>query len=167
MPRLISGLMAGLIAIAATVAMAQGTSINLGSLEHDTSLPVEVSSNSLSIANENGRAVFDGDVVVIQGPMRLGAGRIEIDYGQAVDGGTTDIREMHATGGVTYTNGTDAAESREAIYSPEEGALVMTGDVILTQGPGVISGDRLVVDLAAGTGVMEGRVRTVFQTDNN
>ncbi len=166
MSRFRSGLIAGLFAVSAAVASAQGTRIDLGSLEHDTSLPVEVSSNSLSIANENGRAVFDGDVVVVQGPMRLGAGRIEIEYGQS-DGGNTDIREMLATGGVTFTNGTDAAESREAVYSPEDGALVMTGDVVLTQGLGVISGDRLVVDLGAGTGVMEGRVRTVFQAEDN
>ena len=166
MPRFLSGLIAALIVFGTGTGHAQGTRIDLGSLEHDTSLPVEVSSNSLSIANENGRAVFDGDVVVVQGPMRLGADRIEVAYAQA-DGGSTDIREMLATGGVTFTNGTDAAEAREAIYSPEDGALIMTGDVVLTQGLGVISGDRLVVDLGAGTGVMEGRVRTVFQTDDN
>jgi lipopolysaccharide export system protein LptA len=38
----------------------------------------------------------------------------------------------------------------------------MTGSVLLTQGRNAIAGERLVLDLKAGTGVMEGRVKTVF-----
>ena len=148
------------------IALAQGTSVSLGSLEHDTSLPVEVTSDNLSVENDAGVAVFDGNVVVIQGGMRLAAETIRVNYAQAGDAGRTEISEMLATGGVTFANGSDAAESQEATYSPEAGTLVMTGDVVLTQGPSVMSGERLVVDLDAGTGVMEGRVRTIFQSNN-
>lgn len=146
-------------------ASAQETAVSLGELKHDTSLPVEVTSDSLSVANEDGQAVFDGNVVVIQGPMRLAANKITVEYLQD-DSGRNEIQKMVATGGVTFVNGTDAAESSDAVYSPEAGTLVMTGSVLLTQGPSVISGDKLVVDLAAGTGVMEGRVRSTFQTGN-
>ena len=114
------------------------------------------------MSNEEGRAVFDGNVIVVQGPMRLAAARIEVEY--ATEDGANDIQQMTATGGVTYANGTDAAESQTAVYSPDAGTLVMTGNVLLTQGPSVIAGERLVVDLASGTGQMEGRVRTLFQT---
>lgn len=153
------------LGLAGQAALAQGTSVNLGSLRHDTSLPVEVTSDNLSVQNEQGVAVFDGNVVVVQGEMRLAAGNIEVRYAEQ-EGGNTEISDMIATGGVTFGNGADAAESKEAVYSPEAGTLVMTGDVILTQGPSVISGQKLTVDLGAGTGVMEGRVRTVFQTGN-
>lgn len=147
-------------------AVAQGTSISLGSLEHDTSLPVEVTSDTLNVANDQGRAIFDGNVIVIQGPMRLAAEKIEVEYATDDEGGN-DITQMTATGGVTFVNGDDAAESREAVYDPDAGTLVMIGDVLLTQGPSVISGERLVVNLASGTGIMEGRVRTLFQTGDN
>ena len=63
--------------------------------------------------------------------------------------------------------GDGAEEAAEAIYTVETGDLVLSGDVLLTQGPSAISGERLVVDLDAGTGRMEGRVRTVFQTGEN
>lgn len=161
-----ASLTAALLA-AASVALAQGTAISLGGLKHDTSLPVEVTSDNLSVANEAGQAVFDGDVVVVQGPMRLAASKIEVSYAQQTEGGRTEIQKMVATGGVTFVNGADAAESREAVYEPEAGTLVMTGQVLLTQGATAISGERLTVDLAAGTGLMEGRVRTTFQTDGN
>ena len=150
------------LALSPVLALAQGTALSVGELTHDTSLPVEVTSDSLSVANENGQAVFEGNVLVIQGPMRLAAARITVDYAQNTEG-RNEIDQMVASGGVTFVNGADAAESTDAVYSPEAGTLVMSGSVLLTQGPTVLSGDKLVVDLATGTGVMEGRVRSTFQ----
>lgn len=161
----VRALLSVVFAALAAAALAQGTAVSLGGLKHDTSLPVEVTSDNLSVANEAGEAVFDGNVIVVQGPMRLAASQVEVSYEEGADGGRTEIRKMVATGGVTFVNGADAAESRDAVYSPEVGTLVMTGDVLLTQGATAISGQRLTIDLSAGTGVMEGRVRTTFQSD--
>ena len=55
------------------------------------------------------------------------------------------------------------AEAAEAIYTIDSGSLVLSGNVLLTQGKTAISGQKLVIDLKAGSGVMEGRVQTVFQ----
>ena len=96
--------------------------------------------------------------------MRLTAPRIEVYYVEAAETGSTEIQRMFATGGVTYVNGEDAAESLEAVYEPEAGTLVMTDSVLLTQGTTAIAGSRLTVELDTGTGVMEGRVRTTFTT---
>lgn len=159
--------LAFVLAIAPMAAGAQGTAISLGQLKHDTSLPVEVTADRFSVANESGEAVFEGNVVVIQGPMRLAATKITVDYTNSAETGSNEIRQMTATGGVTFVNGADAAESASAVYSPEAGTLLMTGEVLLTQGPTVMSGEKLTVDLAAGTGIMEGRVRTTFQTGDN
>ena len=76
------------------------------------------------------------------------------------------ISRMHATGGVTMVNGPETAESDEAVYTLSDGIVIMTGDVLLTQGSSAISGTRLRVDLNAGTGLMEGRVTTVFVPAN-
>jgi lipopolysaccharide export system protein LptA len=63
-------------------------------------------------------------------------------------------------------NATDAAESKEAVYTIGSGNLVMTGDVLLTQGKSAIAGQKLVIDLKAGTGTMQGRVSTTFVPGN-
>ena len=91
--------------------------------------------------------------------MRLSAGRVLVEY--TADG--TGISKLFAREGVTLINQTDAAESRDAVYTIDTGDVVMTGDVLLTQGGNALSGQKLVIDLKAGTGVMEGRVQTVFQ----
>ncbi len=72
---------------------------------------------------------------------------------------------MVADGSVTLSNGAEAAESESAIYEVAGGIVTMTGDVLLTQGNSALSSETLRIDLNNGTGVLEGRVRTIFQPD--
>jgi lipopolysaccharide export system protein LptA len=146
------------LALSTQGALAQGAQVAFGGLKQDTSLPVEISADSLSVNQTDGTAVFSGNVIVGQGEMRLSAGEIRVAYG---DDGKT-IETLFATGGVTIANATDAAEAREAVYEVATGAVVMTGDVLLTQGQNAITGQKLRLDLKSGTGVMEGRVTTTF-----
>lgn len=139
-------------------ALAQGAKVAFGGLKQDTSLPVEITADSLEVNQTDGEATFSGNVLVGQGDMRLSAARIRVEY----DDGGKGIKTLHATGGVTIVNATDAAEAQEAVYTIASGNVVMTGNVLLTQGPNAISGERLVLNLRDGTGVMEGRVKTVF-----
>jgi lipopolysaccharide export system protein LptA len=139
-------------------ALAQGAKVAFGGLKQDTTLPVEITADALEVNQTDGQATFTGNVLVGQGEMRLSAAKIEVEYEQGGKG----IRTLHATGGVTIANATDAAEAAEALYTIASGNVVMTGNVLLTQGQNAISGERLVLDLQAGTGVMEGRVKTVF-----
>ena len=47
------------------------------------------------------------------------------------------------------------------------GNVLMEGNVILTQGQNALSGQKLRIDLNAGTAQIEGRVQTIFQTGGN
>ncbi|MEL7460459.1 MAG: LptA/OstA family protein [Pseudomonadota bacterium] len=148
--------------------LAQSANVALGGVAFDNSAPIEVSADNLSVDQNDGAAVFEGNVIVAQGELRLAAEFIRVEYATDADGNRTpSIGQVKASGGVTFVNGGDAAEASDAVYTVESGALILTGDVLLTQGPNAITGDRLVVDLDAGTGRMEGRVRTVFQTGQN
>ncbi|RAP40059.1 lipopolysaccharide transport periplasmic protein LptA [Rhodovulum viride] len=142
-------------------AWAQGAQIAFGSLDHDASLPVEVTAESLSVDQGDGTAVFSGDVVVGQGTLRLSAARVLVVYGS---GGASSgkISRLEASGSVVLVLGEDAAQAQGAVYSIDTATIVMTGDVLLTQGDNAVEGQRLTVDLNRGTGAMEGRVRTVL-----
>lgn len=153
-----------LAATPATV-LAQGTQITFGGLKHDASQAVEVSSDSLSINQADGSAIFTGNVVIGQGTMRLSASRVVVEY--AVGGAAKRISKMHATGGVVLVNGAEAAEANQAVYSIDDGNIVMTGNVILTQGQSALSSNRMVVNLSTGQATLEGRVKTILQTGGN
>ena len=143
--------------------LAQEANIAFGGLAQDTTLPVEVKADTLSVDNAKGTAVFSGNVLVGQGEMRLAAAAVTVEYG--ADG--KSIARLHATGGVTIANLADAAEAREALYTIESGVIVLSGDVLLTQGASAMSGQKLTINLKNGTGVMEGRVSTTFVPGGN
>lgn len=142
----------------AQAALAQGTSIGLTGGAHDASLPVEATADTLSVDQETSTAMFEGNATVTQGSLHLEADRIRIDY-LPEDGGVSQIEAM---GGVTFTNGSEIAEAEGAVYTVGTSEITMTGGVLLLQGQNTISGDRLVLNLDAGTGTMQGNVKTVF-----
>ncbi len=161
--KLYSLVLAASFAALATVAPAQEAKIAFGDLSQDTTLPVEVASETFTVNNADGTAVFSGNVLVTQGEMKLGAGEVRVKY-------TADqksIDQLIASGGVTITNLGDAAEAKEAVYTIDSGVIVLTGDVLLTQGPSAMAGQKLTINLKDGTGVMEGRVTTTFVPGGN
>jgi lipopolysaccharide export system protein LptA len=150
------------LALVATGAEAQ-QKIAFGDLNQDTSLPVQVQADQLAVNNADGTAVFSGNVVVTQGKMKLAAGEVKVSYGTD----KKSIESLVASGGVTVTNLGDAAEAKEALYRIDSGEIVLSGDVLLTQGPSAMAGQKLTINLKDGTGVMEGRVTTTFQPGGN
>jgi lipopolysaccharide export system protein LptA len=90
----------------------------------------------------------------------MAADRIEVFY--ADQGGTGAVERMLATGNVTLSNSTEAAEAERATYEVASGIIEMEGSVLLTQGRNALSSERLRIDLTSGTGRLEGRVQTIF-----
>lgn len=150
-----------LVMLSASFALAQGANIALGTGGFSAKLPVEVTADEFTVDQSSGKAVFNGNVLVVQGEVRLSAGQVTIEYSQE-EGAANGISRLLASGGVTFVTASDAAEAQDAVYSVADGVVTMSGDVILTQGQNAISGDRLIVNLTDGNGRMEGRVRTVF-----
>lgn len=148
--------------LAALPAQAQ-TNVNLGGINADPTAPVEITADNLSVEQSNGTAIFQGNVVLGQGDLRLSATRVEVIYGD----GDGDISRLSASGGVTFVTATEAAEAQNAVYDLDAGTLVMTGNVLLTQGASAISADRMRVNLSDGSAQMDGRVRTIFNQGNN
>lgn len=157
-PALIAALLLG----TAVPALAQN--VAFGGIKADTSAPVEMSADSLQVNQKDGSAVFTGNVVIAQGEMKLQAGEVVVVY---AEGGQQRIQSLRATGGVVLVSGPDAAEASEAVYNVESGVIDLAGDVVLTQGQNVLTGDKMQVSLADGTAQVQGRVRTVLQPGGN
>ena len=145
------------LALMAAPALAQNTGFGRA---QDTKLPVEVTSDQLSVDQKTGKATFSGNVLIGQGQMRLSADRVTVTYAQ---GDKSRISALHAEGNVTMVSGEDAAEARAADYDVESGNVILTGDVLLTQSGNVLAGEKVTVDLETGTANASGRVRSVLQ----
>lgn len=151
------------VGLAIGTSAAAQTNIDLGGVNADPSAPVEITADRLSVDQDTGTALFQGNVVVGQSDLRLSAAEVQVVY----DGTSGDITRLSASGGVTFVTATDAAEANAAEYDLANETLVMRGDVLLTQGASAIAADTMRIDLATGAAQMDGRVRTVFTQGNN
>lgn len=160
------GMIVGVAAALAGAAGAQDGPATGGFRNDDPDAPVEVTADRLDLARAEGTALFTGNVIAVQGDMRLTADWVLVEYQRNPDGTLgQDIDRMTARDNVLLVTPEEAAEGQEAVYTPATNQVLMTGDVLLTQGGNTVSGDRLVVDLETGIGEVQGRVRSVLQPD--
>lgn len=152
-----------LISLGSGAAYAQGANVAFGTFKADPTLPVEVTADTLDVNQADGSAVFNGNVLVGQGEMRLSANKVLVIYNQEAGG----IQRLVATGDVILVNGPDAAEAERAEYTIDSGVIVMTGNVLLTQGQNALTADRMTVNLTDGTANMTGRVKTILKADSD
>ncbi len=145
-------------------ATAQEATLAFEGLRSGAGQPVEITADLLSVNQKESTATFSGNVVVIQGELRLSADEILVDY---VQGDKSKIDKLHASGHVLLATSSEAAEAENAVYSLTTKQIEMTGNVLLTQKDSAITGQKLIVDLTTGTGKMEGRVTTVLQPGGN
>jgi lipopolysaccharide export system protein LptA len=82
------------MALAATGGRAQETNVAFAGLKTDVSQPVQIDADQLSVNQETGIATFSGNVIVVQGDMRLQAGEVTIRY----SADNRDPRRRHRCG---------------------------------------------------------------------
>jgi len=150
---------------AALPAQAQDVQISFGSSLRLDDSALEVTADSLEVDQTTGASIFSGNVLAVQGQMRISAGSLRLEYEPGARAGTQRIGTLTAVGDVAMVTDFEAIEARRAVYSMSAQTLEMTGDVVLVQGANLLSGERFVADLRAGTGRMIGRVRTIIQLD--
>lgn len=148
--------------VSPVTAEAQGSQIAFGDTRHDSNLPVEVSADNLDVNQDDGTALFSGNVLIGQGEMRLSAPNVRVVYKEDEAG----IETLEAFGGVTLVSGEDAAEAQSANYNIDQGLIELEGSVLLVQGTSTLTGDKMLVDTRAGTARVSGRVRTILQPEN-
>lgn len=158
-------------AVASGAALAQ-TAAPFGGFQHDSSQPIQVSSDTLQVRNTDQVAIFEGQVDVVQGRVRMNAERLEVTYRNrsgegdattttaAAAPGSGAIDRLRAIGNVLISSGEETAKADSADYDVAAGEIVLSGNVLLLQGQNIVRGTRLRIDLATGTAKMDsGRVQ--------
>ena len=119
----------------------------------------EATPNSLSL---RGRAE------VVQGQNRL---RADVISGSGAD---SEIDRIEASGNVYFVTPEQTIRGDRAVYTLSDNEVVVTGDVIVTQGQNVMTGGRLTyntetqaVTMAGGATSNGGRIRGVFYPERS
>lgn len=75
---------------------------------------------------------------------------------------TSAIKRLEAGGGVIVTSQDQKATGQNGVFDMKSNTATLTGDVVLTQGPNVIRGKQLVVDLKTGVAHVIGGTTGLF-----
>jgi len=125
----------------------------LGGFKVDSSLPIEISADTLEVRQEQQTAVFTGSVDARQGEVRMQAQQLIVTYDpESEDEGQAGaIRKVRAEGSVFVSSPEGAAEGNWADYDVASGTITMGDIVTLTQGTeNVLAGGRLSINLNTG-----------------
>lgn len=145
-----AGFLAGCVAALGFSSLAQAQNIS----GFDSNQPVVIDAERFDLQDRQNRVVFSGDVIITQGDLQLKAGRTTIAY---TDKGSLEIQRVDATGGVIVTRGNERASGTAAVYDFNRKLIVLSGDVSLKRGEDMLTGGRLVIDLASGVSSVDGK----------
>lgn len=144
--------------------------------------PIRIDANSLEVLDQQKKAIFSGNVVVQQGDTTLRSKELVVFYdgkgdgkgtgtaagaastakaGEALASGnpmsSSSIRRLEINGSVVVTTKEQTATGDQGVFETASNTITLTGNpVVLTQGPNVIRGKKLTVDLANGASRFEG-----------
>ncbi|MCK5749786.1 MAG: hypothetical protein KAH44_26460, partial [Oricola sp.] len=102
----------------------------------DSKEPIDITSDTAEF--QDNHAVWTGNVRVVQGEAILTSERLEAELND--DG---DFETITAIGAVRYSNGKEAITGERAVFNDVERTIVMTENVIVTQGKQVMSAGKI------------------------
>ncbi|MDC9728628.1 MAG: lipopolysaccharide transport periplasmic protein LptA [Methyloprofundus sp.] len=118
-------------------------------LEGDTKEPITLESNSGFFDDKEGVSIYTGDVIIIQGSLRMDADKVVIYLDEK-----REIQKMIATGNLVKVKQTPEGDKEDlngkalqVDYSPLSKRLIMTGKAVLWQGANKTASEYIEYDL--------------------
>jgi lipopolysaccharide export system protein LptA len=151
--------------------------------------PISIDADKLVYYDKEHKAIYSGNVVVIQGDTKMtcSAMSVFLDHapatggaapppkeaappptnGQAGSPADAGVKHLDAAGPVTVVSKTQVATGDSGSYDKVEGKVRLIGHVTLSDGQNVTKGDKLTYDLKSGqatvdTSAKSGRVHGQF-----
>jgi lipopolysaccharide export system protein LptA len=153
-------------AFSASLVHAQAVANPFSGMGRDSDKPIAIAADSTTADIHNETATYAGNVRVEQGNLKLRSDTLAI---KAAKG---SISHIEAKGNVVLASPQGQATGANAVYDIGERVVKMSGKVILAQGPNILRGSLLVINLATGKAEMTagatagGRVEGVFVPTN-
>ncbi len=133
----------------------------------DSNAPVDITADVSEYTNNQCTSVWRGDAEVLQGDARLRADVLTISFrikaGELPKPGSGDVgsdcgelTRVEARGAVYYLTPGQRVRGDAAVYDARNETIVMTGEVVATDGLNVLVGSRMVFNLDTGEGQLVG-----------
>jgi lipopolysaccharide export system protein LptA len=125
---------------------------------------VNITADNFTLDEATREAVFTGNVVVTHPTVTVWAPKVVATYGE---GGTSDIESFTASGSVRLKTQDQEATGEQAVFTPGDQLLRLTGNVEVVNSGGTVQASELVVNLETNVSTFSGdsgggRVTGVF-----
>jgi len=140
----------------------------LGNLGGNSKEPIKIDADRLDVFDKEQRAVFQGNVVVVQGETTMRCSTLTVFYenqkgaaggqrGPAAAAGSQNdnIKQIDCAGPVTVVSKDQVATGDHAVFDRAANKVTMTGNAVLSQCQNVTRGERIVYDLNTGVANVE------------
>jgi lipopolysaccharide export system protein LptA len=143
--------------------------------------PVSIEADKLVYFDKEQKAIYTGNVVVIQGDSKMTCSGLTIfmekagapDTAPAADpaksgagGSSSHVKHLDAAGPVTVISKTQVATGDRASFDKAQNKVWLLGNVTLSDSGNVTKGDKLTYDLTTGQATVDtgaaGRVKGLF-----
>jgi lipopolysaccharide export system protein LptA len=155
---------------------AQSSATSQSGLKLSGDQPIQIESDKLEVRQADSMAVFTGNVTVTQGPTLLKAGKMEVYYvkdpkaakgaaaGASAMTGSANIDHLVVTNKVYIKSDDQVATGDNGNFDMKTQVLVLAGaEVVLSQGPNVLKGCKLTVQMKSGLAEVKGCPRVIMQ----
>jgi lipopolysaccharide export system protein LptA len=153
-----AGIILAISVLAASAALAQVKQAQpISALKgHNSNAPVDVHADRLEVQDRADRAIFAGNVHVVQAELTLDTTRLTVAYSGGQGNSNPQIRRLDAAGGVVVKSPTEVAKGDFGIYDLDHKLITLIGNVQLNREQNQVNGARLVIDLDSGRAVVDG-----------
>lgn len=120
--------------------------------------PVEIEADRLEVIDQQGVAIFEGNVSVVQGSTLLKTRRLKVFYeggATAAEGPAGNVRRIEASGKVAVRSNDQFASADNAVVDMQRQEATLSGNVSISQGANIVTGCVLTIDLATNAATLE------------
>ena len=127
--------------------------------------PIQIVSDRLDAYNEKKLVIFSGNVIATKGDITIKSDRLLLYYKKGPQvpkkegahdiGNAGDLEKIEAKGNVTITQGERIVTGDNAVLYQDAQKIIMTGNAVMSEGKNVIHGDRIVAFLEEDRGTVE------------
>ena len=159
---------------AAPLAAQDSTAGRMSGLALSSDEPIQIESDKLKVQDAEGRAVFTGNVRVVQGKTQIQSGTMTVYYakdGGSISDGTSQVDRINVAGKVYIKTEEQEATADAGVFNMRTEVMELTGKrVVLTDGGNVFIGCKLTVFMQTGEARLDScgdRVRIQLDPKSN
>jgi len=122
--------------------------------------PLAISSEKMTLKGQENKAIFEGDVIIQKGDVKITAGRVDAQLADTKKG--KEIVQIQMAEQVEIKQGDRRVIAQKGIYDTEKGEITLTGNPEMWEKGYHVQGKLIRLSLKEKRSFVEGSVLTIY-----